>query len=169
MVDWVFRASMCRLGSRFSLTRAEIQEIARSKRHSLRYTDLQLTRSLLVVTTVFILLNIPNYAYRISIQFLNISDQASCILISQELHKNCSLKQCNASALLLMSSSIHITRFSFISISSTVHRWKKDWYQQLWNYLSATVWNTSMMIQPSMEINYRINHDSEKLNSFMTK
>uniref|UniRef100_A0AC34FLR4 G-protein coupled receptors family 1 profile domain-containing protein n=1 Tax=Panagrolaimus sp. ES5 TaxID=591445 RepID=A0AC34FLR4_9BILA len=72
----VSKASMCRLGSRFSLTRTEMQEVARCKRHSLRYADLQLTRSLLIVTTVFILLNMPNYAYRIAIQFLNISDQS---------------------------------------------------------------------------------------------
>uniref|UniRef100_A0AC35GJ40 G-protein coupled receptors family 1 profile domain-containing protein n=1 Tax=Panagrolaimus sp. PS1159 TaxID=55785 RepID=A0AC35GJ40_9BILA len=72
----VSKASMCRLGSRFSLTRTEMQEVARCKRHSLRYADLQLTRSLLIVTTVFILLNMPNYVYRISIQFLNISDQS---------------------------------------------------------------------------------------------
>lgn len=70
---------MCRLGSRFSLTRTEMQEVARCKRHSLRYADLQLTRSLLIVTTFFILLNMPNYAYRIAIQFLNISDQVSSI------------------------------------------------------------------------------------------
>uniref|UniRef100_A0AC34Q280 G-protein coupled receptors family 1 profile domain-containing protein n=1 Tax=Panagrolaimus sp. JU765 TaxID=591449 RepID=A0AC34Q280_9BILA len=72
----ISKASLCRLGSRFSLTRNEMQEVARCKRHSLRYADLQLTRSLLVVTTVFILLNIPNYAYRTAIQFLNISEQS---------------------------------------------------------------------------------------------
>lgn len=50
---------------------------ARLKRHSLRYTDLQLTRSLLVITTVFISLNLPNYAYRIGIQFFAVSEQTN--------------------------------------------------------------------------------------------
>lgn len=49
------------------------------KRNSLRYTDLQLTRSLLVVTTVFIVLNLPNYLYRIGIQFLRINEQVAFV------------------------------------------------------------------------------------------
>ncbi|KAH7714653.1 Protein C24B5.1 [Aphelenchoides avenae] len=76
----ISKASLCRLGSRPSVSRSEIlqiQEVAhRQKRSSLRYTDLQLTRGLLVVTTVFIALNMPNYAYRIAVQFLSINDQS---------------------------------------------------------------------------------------------
>uniref|UniRef100_A0A7E4UVB5 G_PROTEIN_RECEP_F1_2 domain-containing protein n=1 Tax=Panagrellus redivivus TaxID=6233 RepID=A0A7E4UVB5_PANRE len=72
----ISKASLCRPNSRFSLTKAELKEAGRCKRHSLRYADLQLTRSLLVVTTAFIMLNMPNYAYRIAIQILNISDQS---------------------------------------------------------------------------------------------
>ncbi|CAD5221709.1 unnamed protein product [Bursaphelenchus okinawaensis] len=48
----------------------------RYKRCSLRYADLQLTRSLVIVTSVFILLNLPNYLYRIAVQYLKISDQS---------------------------------------------------------------------------------------------
>uniref|UniRef100_A0A915EB33 G-protein coupled receptors family 1 profile domain-containing protein n=1 Tax=Ditylenchus dipsaci TaxID=166011 RepID=A0A915EB33_9BILA len=73
----ISKASLCRMGSRLSISRIELQEAAgRKRRHSLRYTDLQLTRSLLVVTTVFIALNLPNYLYRIGIQFFHINDQS---------------------------------------------------------------------------------------------
>jgi hypothetical protein len=37
------------------------------KRHSLRYADLQLSRSLSIMTTFFIALNLPNYIYRITL------------------------------------------------------------------------------------------------------
>ncbi|CAI5453685.1 unnamed protein product [Caenorhabditis angaria] len=45
------------------------------KKKGIRYTDIQLTRSLLIVTSAFILLNLPNYVYRISNVLLGVSDQ----------------------------------------------------------------------------------------------
>uniref|UniRef100_A0A914CMX1 G-protein coupled receptors family 1 profile domain-containing protein n=1 Tax=Acrobeloides nanus TaxID=290746 RepID=A0A914CMX1_9BILA len=76
-VKVISKASLCRLNSRPSLGKQELLDVKeRIKRHSLRYADLQLTRSLLIVTSVFIMLNLPNYLYRIGIQFLHISDQS---------------------------------------------------------------------------------------------
>uniref|UniRef100_A0A183BSZ5 G_PROTEIN_RECEP_F1_2 domain-containing protein n=1 Tax=Globodera pallida TaxID=36090 RepID=A0A183BSZ5_GLOPA len=63
-----------------AINRLGVTDIAnrlKLKRRHLRYTDLQLTRSLLVITTVFIALNLPNYVYRISIQFFVISEQTN--------------------------------------------------------------------------------------------
>uniref|UniRef100_A0A0M3I6Q7 G_PROTEIN_RECEP_F1_2 domain-containing protein n=1 Tax=Ascaris lumbricoides TaxID=6252 RepID=A0A0M3I6Q7_ASCLU len=48
----------------------------RKRRKSLRYADLQLTRSLLVVTWVFIVLNLPNYIYRIFTHVIEIDNQS---------------------------------------------------------------------------------------------
>ncbi|CAJ0929713.1 unnamed protein product, partial [Mesorhabditis belari] len=50
-----------RLSTKFSID----ADKPKKKEKSLRYTDLQLTRSLLVVTWAFIILNLPNYLYRI--------------------------------------------------------------------------------------------------------
>ncbi|KAI1715106.1 7 transmembrane receptor (rhodopsin family) domain-containing protein [Ditylenchus destructor] len=77
----ISKASLCRMGSKLSVSHAGLPTnpeamASRIKRHSLRYTDLQLTRSLLIVTTVFIALNLPNYLYRIGIQFFHINDQS---------------------------------------------------------------------------------------------
>ncbi|CAJ0582100.1 unnamed protein product, partial [Mesorhabditis spiculigera] len=57
----VVQKSYTRLSTRFSVE----TEKPKKKEKSLRYTDLQLTRSLLVVTWAFIILNLPNYVYRI--------------------------------------------------------------------------------------------------------
>lgn len=45
----------------------------------LRYTDIQLTRSLLVVTWAFIVLNLPNYIYRIIAKVLVVDTQVTSI------------------------------------------------------------------------------------------
>uniref|UniRef100_A0A914WZT6 G-protein coupled receptors family 1 profile domain-containing protein n=1 Tax=Plectus sambesii TaxID=2011161 RepID=A0A914WZT6_9BILA len=45
------------------------------RRSGLRFTDLQLTRSLLVVTSVFICLNLPNYIFRMTSSLLGTNDQ----------------------------------------------------------------------------------------------
>lgn len=68
---------MCVVNGKMSLTRMEtIKENAiQIKRRSLRFTDLELTKSLLVVTSIFIFFNLPNNLYRISIQFFNINAQ----------------------------------------------------------------------------------------------
>ncbi|VDL64732.1 unnamed protein product [Nippostrongylus brasiliensis] len=42
---------------------------------ALRYTDVQLTRSLMVVTWVFIILNMPNYMYRMATNILGVDNQ----------------------------------------------------------------------------------------------
>lgn len=69
--------------------RLELRDLARrmKRKNALRYTDLQLTRSLLVITTVFIALNLPNYAYRIGIQFFHISDNVRKLLMNFSLSK----------------------------------------------------------------------------------
>ncbi|KAK5982477.1 hypothetical protein GCK32_015682, partial [Trichostrongylus colubriformis] len=41
----------------------------------LRYTDVQLTRSLMVVTWVFIMLNMPNYIYRMATNIFGLDNQ----------------------------------------------------------------------------------------------
>lgn len=46
----------------------------RRRRSGLRFTDLQLTRSLLVVTSVFICLNLPNYIFRMTTSLLGAND-----------------------------------------------------------------------------------------------
>ncbi|KAL3077914.1 hypothetical protein niasHS_013443 [Heterodera schachtii] len=71
--DGLSVAGRAKAANRLEVTNAANRQ--KLKRHNLRYTDLQLTRSLLVVTTVFIVLNLPNYVYRISIQFFVISEQ----------------------------------------------------------------------------------------------
>jgi len=58
-----------------STKKANRVQQASMRKVSLRYQDLQLTRSLLLVTSVFILLNLPNYVYRIGIQFFDIDGQ----------------------------------------------------------------------------------------------
>ncbi|PIO77467.1 hypothetical protein TELCIR_00415 [Teladorsagia circumcincta] len=56
----------------------------------LRYTDVQLTRSLMVVTWVFIVLNMPNYIYRMATNILGLDNQGMtdmqppCMYISLE-------------------------------------------------------------------------------------
>jgi len=74
--------SAIRHGSSASATRIEFTEAAQRirQRKNLRYTDLQLTRSLLVITTVFIILNLPNYVYRIGIQFFHLNDQTNALM-----------------------------------------------------------------------------------------
>ncbi|CAD6189954.1 unnamed protein product [Caenorhabditis auriculariae] len=62
--------SYTRISSRFSLD---------VERKGLRYTDIQLTRSLLVVTWAFIMLNLPNYLYRIACILFGISDQTEAM------------------------------------------------------------------------------------------
>ncbi|KJH46001.1 hypothetical protein DICVIV_07959 [Dictyocaulus viviparus] len=47
------------------------------KKRGLRYTDVQLTRSLMVVTWVFIILNMPNYIYRMATNILGVDHQTN--------------------------------------------------------------------------------------------
>ncbi|VDK57877.1 unnamed protein product [Anisakis simplex] len=70
-----FRSSFGRLSSPFSLA-VNDSNSSRKRRKSLRYADLQLTRSLLVVTWVFIVLNLPNYIYRILTHVIEIDNQS---------------------------------------------------------------------------------------------
>ncbi|CCD61425.1 G-protein coupled receptors family 1 profile domain-containing protein [Caenorhabditis elegans] len=66
--------SYTRISSRFSI---DVEKAPKKKKKGIRYTDIQLTRSLLVVTWAFILLNIPNYGYRIASILFGISEQSS--------------------------------------------------------------------------------------------
>ncbi|KAI6181362.1 G-PROTEIN-RECEP-F1-2 domain-containing protein [Aphelenchoides besseyi] len=69
-------ASLHRLSSRLSIGgRTENHDliIRNNRRQSIRYTDLQLTRSLVIITSAFIVLNLPNYIYRIGVQ-LHLTD-----------------------------------------------------------------------------------------------
>ncbi|KAE9413797.1 hypothetical protein Angca_000821, partial [Angiostrongylus cantonensis] len=50
-------------------------DLARPKKRGLRYTDVQLTRSLMIVTWVFIVLNMPNYIYRLATNILAVDHQ----------------------------------------------------------------------------------------------
>uniref|UniRef100_A0A1I7XN54 G_PROTEIN_RECEP_F1_2 domain-containing protein n=1 Tax=Heterorhabditis bacteriophora TaxID=37862 RepID=A0A1I7XN54_HETBA len=69
----LLRASLGRISSRFSL-----EERPRKKaKKGLRWTDIQLTRSLMVVTWVFIVLNMPNYLYRMATNILGVSNQTA--------------------------------------------------------------------------------------------
>uniref|UniRef100_A0A183UTB1 G_PROTEIN_RECEP_F1_2 domain-containing protein n=1 Tax=Toxocara canis TaxID=6265 RepID=A0A183UTB1_TOXCA len=70
-----FRSSIGRLSSRFSLS-ADASNVRKRHHKNLRYADLQLTRSLLVVTWVFIALNLPNYIYRIFTHVIEIDNQS---------------------------------------------------------------------------------------------
>ncbi|CAB3397621.1 unnamed protein product [Caenorhabditis bovis] len=65
--------SYSRLSTRFSI---EVEKTPKKKKKGIRYTDIQLTRSLLVVTWAFIMLNLPNYVYRITSILFGVSDQA---------------------------------------------------------------------------------------------
>ncbi|KHN76052.1 hypothetical protein Tcan_15655 [Toxocara canis] len=71
----VARSSIGRLSSRFSLS-ADASNVRKRHHKNLRYADLQLTRSLLVVTWVFIALNLPNYIYRIFTHVIEIDNQS---------------------------------------------------------------------------------------------
>ncbi|KAK5980509.1 hypothetical protein GCK32_019018, partial [Trichostrongylus colubriformis] len=68
------RASLGRLSNRFSNDAGK--PMKKSKR-GLRYTDVQLTRSLMVVTWVFIMLNMPNYIYRMATNIFGLDNQVS--------------------------------------------------------------------------------------------
>ncbi|PAV55953.1 hypothetical protein WR25_10547 [Diploscapter pachys] len=76
------RASLGRLSSRFSM---EIEKKP-IKKKGLRYQDIQLTRSLLLVTWFFIILNLPNYIYRIITQVLEITPNDTLINLSLLSH-----------------------------------------------------------------------------------
>ncbi|VDN07736.1 unnamed protein product [Thelazia callipaeda] len=66
------KTSLARLAQSLSINDKPI----RKRQHkSLRYADLRLTRSLLVVTWIFVALNLPNYAYRMVIQFTSLDLQ----------------------------------------------------------------------------------------------
>ncbi|VDD92977.1 unnamed protein product [Enterobius vermicularis] len=65
--DTILKSGFSRLNSRISITNAS----KRKKRKNLRYADVQLTRSLLVVTSVFVALNLPTYLVRIYGLFLS--------------------------------------------------------------------------------------------------
>ncbi|KAI6176148.1 G-PROTEIN-RECEP-F1-2 domain-containing protein [Aphelenchoides bicaudatus] len=70
------KASLYRLSSRLSMNKMDEIQALRYKRHSLRYADLQLSRSLAIMTSFFISLNLPNYLYRIaSVLQLNIQPE----------------------------------------------------------------------------------------------
>ncbi|KAI6207172.1 G-PROTEIN-RECEP-F1-2 domain-containing protein [Aphelenchoides besseyi] len=72
----ISKASLHRLSSRLSIGgRTENNDliIRNNRRQSIRYTDLQLTRSLVIITSAFIVLNLPNYIYRIGVQ-LHLTD-----------------------------------------------------------------------------------------------
>uniref|UniRef100_A0A1I7T576 G_PROTEIN_RECEP_F1_2 domain-containing protein n=1 Tax=Caenorhabditis tropicalis TaxID=1561998 RepID=A0A1I7T576_9PELO len=66
--------SYTRISSRFSI---DVEKTPKKKKKGIRYTDIQLTRSLLVVTWAFILLNIPNYGYRIASILFGVPEQSS--------------------------------------------------------------------------------------------
>ncbi|ULT90702.1 hypothetical protein L5515_008629 [Caenorhabditis briggsae] len=66
--------SYTRISSRFSI---DVEKTPKKKKKGIRYTDIQLTRSLLVVTWAFILLNIPNYGYRIASILFGIPENSS--------------------------------------------------------------------------------------------
>ncbi|EFO86989.1 hypothetical protein CRE_19365 [Caenorhabditis remanei] len=66
--------SYTRISSRFSI---DVEKTPKKKKKGIRYTDIQLTRSLLVVTWAFILLNIPNYGYRIASILFGVPEQNS--------------------------------------------------------------------------------------------
>ncbi|KAJ1357921.1 hypothetical protein KIN20_016193 [Parelaphostrongylus tenuis] len=65
------RLSLSRRPTHFSLDLAKPK-----KKRGLRYTDVQLTRSLMVVTWVFIVLNMPNYIYRMATNILGFDYQS---------------------------------------------------------------------------------------------
>ena len=77
-------------GTMFSHARMELHDLARrmKRKNMLRYTDLQLTRTLLVITSVFIMLNLPNYVYRIGIQIFHINDHVRNIVIAVGQRRN---------------------------------------------------------------------------------
>jgi hypothetical protein len=62
------KAGLSRLNSRLSTGRNNSSKAA-LKRKSLRYADLELSRSLIIMTSFFISLNLPNYLLRIAFQF----------------------------------------------------------------------------------------------------
>ncbi|RCN33949.1 hypothetical protein ANCCAN_20207 [Ancylostoma caninum] len=66
------RVSLGRLSSHFSL---DLDKPKIKSKKGLRYTDVQLTRSLMVVTWVFIVLNMPNYVYRMTTNILGVDNQ----------------------------------------------------------------------------------------------
>ncbi|EYC37329.1 hypothetical protein Y032_0803g2429 [Ancylostoma ceylanicum] len=66
------RVSLGRLSSHFSL---DLDKPKIKSKKGLRYTDVQLTRSLMVVTWVFIVLNMPNYIYRMTTNILGVDNQ----------------------------------------------------------------------------------------------
>ncbi|KAI6239652.1 G-PROTEIN-RECEP-F1-2 domain-containing protein [Aphelenchoides fujianensis] len=74
----ISKASLVRLSSRLSVGRAENNELIlrHNRRQSLRYTDIQLTRSLVIITTAFLALNLPNYIYRVLVQ-LHVDDSTA--------------------------------------------------------------------------------------------
>uniref|UniRef100_A0A8R1DUG0 G_PROTEIN_RECEP_F1_2 domain-containing protein n=1 Tax=Caenorhabditis japonica TaxID=281687 RepID=A0A8R1DUG0_CAEJA len=69
--------SYTRISSRFSIDVEKAPK--KKKKKGIRYTDIQLTRSLLVVTWAFIALNLPNYVYRISSILFGVSDQTEAM------------------------------------------------------------------------------------------
>ena len=72
-------------GTMSSHARMELHDLARrmKRKNMLRYTDLQLTRTLLVITSVFIMLNLPNYVYRIGIQIFHINDHVRNLCLAR--------------------------------------------------------------------------------------
>ncbi|WKY12566.1 hypothetical protein Q1695_003838 [Nippostrongylus brasiliensis] len=66
------RVSLGRLSNHFSF---DMDKPKKKVKKALRYTDVQLTRSLMVVTWVFIILNMPNYMYRMATNILGVDNQ----------------------------------------------------------------------------------------------
>ncbi|XGW06351.1 hypothetical protein V3C99_016564 [Haemonchus contortus] len=66
------RTSLGRLSNHFS---NDADKLKKKLKRGLRYTDVQLTRSLMVVTWVFIVLNMPNYVYRMATNILGFDNQ----------------------------------------------------------------------------------------------
>ncbi|CAJ0589936.1 unnamed protein product [Cylicocyclus nassatus] len=67
------RVSLGRLSAHLPL---DLDKPKKKSKKGLKYTDVQLTRSLMVVTWAFIILNMPNYIYRMATNILGIDAQS---------------------------------------------------------------------------------------------
>lgn len=136
--------SYTRISSRFSI---DVEKAPKKKKKGIRYTDIQLTRSLLVVTWAFILLNIPNYGYRIASILFGISEQVNC-------QKNLSKYQILYFSppwwlqfLLELTYFFTLIMHSYSTFTfSTHHRWSVVWNQLQWNCSNVTVLSHPVII-----------------------